>query len=192
MADASKFSQFIASKKIDSRRILVASHALETLQLEDRRIKLAKRGGKKEGADAEAKKETRKPRSGRPVTPRALQAALTGGNPQRPHQVAHSARREPPPRAEEAGEGRPQSAVLSANWGSSRRPPLRVTVSRQSETLSVGAFPRFAVAAVEKWAERRLGAQPRGHARSCRRGRRRARGVGLRRAGAAAHAAALA
>jgi hypothetical protein len=79
MADATKFSQFIASKKIDPRRILVASHALETLTLEDRRIKLAKRSGKKEGADAEAKKETRKPRSGRPVTPRALEAALGGG-----------------------------------------------------------------------------------------------------------------
>jgi hypothetical protein len=78
MADASKFAQFIASKKIDARRILAASHALETLTLEDRKIKLAKRGGKKEGAEGAAK-ETRKPRSGRPVTPRAMQAALTGG-----------------------------------------------------------------------------------------------------------------
>ena len=79
MADASKFSQFIASKKIDARRLLVASHALETLTLDDRRIKLAKRAGKKEGADASAPKETRKPRSGRAVTPRALNAAMTGG-----------------------------------------------------------------------------------------------------------------
>jgi hypothetical protein len=79
MADASKFAQFIASKKIDARRILAASHALETLTLEDRKIKLAKRSGKKEGADAKAEKETRKPRSGRPVTPRAINAALSGG-----------------------------------------------------------------------------------------------------------------
>jgi hypothetical protein len=78
MADASKFAQFIASKKLDTRRILVASHSLESLTLEDRKIKLAKRSGKKEGADPAAK-ETRKPRSGRGVTPRALQAALTGG-----------------------------------------------------------------------------------------------------------------
>jgi hypothetical protein len=78
MADATKFSQFIASKKLDARRILAASHTLETLTLEDRTIKLAKRSGKKEGADA-SKKETRKPRSGRAVTPRALEAALTGG-----------------------------------------------------------------------------------------------------------------
>jgi hypothetical protein len=79
MADASKFSQFIASKKIDTRRILAASHTLETLTLEDRKIKLAKRAGKKEGADASIPKETRKPKSGRSVTPRAMSAALSGG-----------------------------------------------------------------------------------------------------------------
>jgi hypothetical protein len=79
MADASKFAQFIASKKIDARRLLAASHTLETLTLEDRRIKLAKRAGKKEGTDPKAEKETRKPRSGRGVTPRALAAAMTGG-----------------------------------------------------------------------------------------------------------------
>ncbi len=78
MADATKFSQFITSKKLDPRRILVASHALETLTLEDRRIKLAKRNSKKEGADPAAK-ETRKPKSGRAVTQRALEAALKGG-----------------------------------------------------------------------------------------------------------------
>ena len=78
MADATKFSQFIASKKLDPRRILAASHALETLTLEDRKIKLAKKSGKKEGADPE-KKETRKPRSGRAVTQRAIDAAVSGG-----------------------------------------------------------------------------------------------------------------
>jgi ABC-type Na+ transport system ATPase subunit NatA len=79
MADASKFSQFLASKKIDTRRVLAASHQLESLTLEDRVIKLAKRRGKKEGADASIPKETRKPRSGRPVTERAMAAAVTGG-----------------------------------------------------------------------------------------------------------------
>jgi len=78
MADETKFAQFITSKKLDARRILAASHALETLTIEDRKIKLAKRAGKKEGADPAAK-ETRKPRSGRAVTPRAIEAALTGG-----------------------------------------------------------------------------------------------------------------
>jgi hypothetical protein len=80
MADATKLQQFLASKKIDARRVLAVSHTLETLTLEDRVIKLAKRKGKKaEGGDAAATKETRKPRSGRPVTPRAMDAALKGG-----------------------------------------------------------------------------------------------------------------
>jgi hypothetical protein len=77
-ADKSKFAQFLASKKLDGRRILSASRALEGLQPEDREIKLKKRQGKKvEGENPN--KETRKPRSGRPVTPRALAAALSGG-----------------------------------------------------------------------------------------------------------------
>ena len=80
MADATKISQFLTSKKIDSRRLLNASHKLETLTLEDRKIKLAKNAGRKaEGDAAKAAKETRKPRSGRAITPRALEAALTGG-----------------------------------------------------------------------------------------------------------------
>jgi hypothetical protein len=78
MADT-KFSQFIASKKLDPRRIMIASQEIEGLQPEDRAIKLAKRRAKgAEGGD-DAKKETRKPRSGRPVTPRAIEAAMSGG-----------------------------------------------------------------------------------------------------------------
>jgi hypothetical protein len=76
-AGTSKFAEFLKSKKVDPRRILVASHKLESLVREDRSIKLAKRQGKKE-ENAE-KKETRKPKSGRPITPRAMTAALTGG-----------------------------------------------------------------------------------------------------------------
>ncbi len=72
-----KFAQFIAAKKLDPRRIIAASHELETLRPEDREIKLKKRQTK--GSENAEKKETRKPRSGRPVTPRALEAALTGG-----------------------------------------------------------------------------------------------------------------
>jgi hypothetical protein len=82
MADAkdTKFAQFITAKKLDPRRILAASHELETLQPEDRAIKLKKRQGRSaEGGDAAAPKETRKPRSGRPVTQRALDAAVKGG-----------------------------------------------------------------------------------------------------------------
>ncbi len=79
MADTSKFAQFIAQKKIDARRIVATSRRLERLQPEDRAIKRNKRVAKKAEGGEGAAKETRKPRSGRPVTQRAVQAALTGG-----------------------------------------------------------------------------------------------------------------
>jgi hypothetical protein len=79
MADQSKFAQFIASKKLDARRILAASRRLERLLPEDRLIKLNKRKAKKGEGGENAPKETRKPHTGRPVTPRAMAAALGGG-----------------------------------------------------------------------------------------------------------------
>ncbi len=80
MADTkSKFAQFIASKKLDARRILAASHRLERLSPEDRLIKLNKRLAKAGEGGENAPKETRKPKSGRPVTQRAMDAALAGG-----------------------------------------------------------------------------------------------------------------
>ena len=75
MADSTKFSEFLASKKIDPRRVIAVSKDLEKLRLEDRQIKVAKR---KKGEGDNTPKETRKPRSGRPVTQRAMDAALTG------------------------------------------------------------------------------------------------------------------
>ncbi len=75
----SKFAQFIASKKLDARRIVAASHKLERLLPEDRLIKLNKRKAKKGEGGENAPKETRKPRTGRPVTARAMAAALAGG-----------------------------------------------------------------------------------------------------------------
>lgn len=79
MADT-KFAQFIAAKKLDPRRILAASHRIERLRPEDRGIKLKKRQARAAGDAADkAVKETRKPRSGRPVTRRALDAAVKGG-----------------------------------------------------------------------------------------------------------------
>lgn len=81
MADTNKLKSFLETNKLDSRRLLAVSHKLETLQREDRKIKLGKRKGK--GDDAGEKKEggekPAKPRSGRPVTPRALESAMTGG-----------------------------------------------------------------------------------------------------------------
>jgi len=80
MADIeSKFAQFIASKKLDARRIAAASRKLERLLPEDRTIRLNKRRAKAGEGGENAPKETRKARSGRPVTDRALQAAVLGG-----------------------------------------------------------------------------------------------------------------
>jgi hypothetical protein len=80
-ADKSKFAQFIAAKKLDGRRIIAASRKLERFQPEDRLIRLNKRRAKAGGGEGgeNAPKETRKARSGRPVTQRALAAALGGG-----------------------------------------------------------------------------------------------------------------
>lgn len=76
----SKFAKFLTTKKLDARRIVAASHKLESLTIEDRAIRLKKRQGRKaEGGGDPATRETRKPRSGRPVTPRAMEAAMTGG-----------------------------------------------------------------------------------------------------------------
>jgi hypothetical protein len=73
-----KFAQFIAAQKLDPRRILIASHELEKLSPEDRQIRLKKRLARSAEGGENKEKETRKPRSGRPVTDRAMQAALTG------------------------------------------------------------------------------------------------------------------
>jgi hypothetical protein len=78
-AKQSKFAQFLAAKKLDARRILAASHKLERLRPEDRTIRLAKRRARRAESAEGVAKETRKPRSGRPVTTRALAAAMGGG-----------------------------------------------------------------------------------------------------------------
>jgi len=78
MADSNtKFADFLKQKKLDARRVLLASHKLETLHVEDRGIKLNKRRAKA-AETGTVPKEERKPRSGRPVTDRALAAALSG------------------------------------------------------------------------------------------------------------------
>ena len=82
MAD-SKLKTFLDSNKLNTNRLLVVSHKLETLTTADRRIKLdrrrAKSGAEAGGAEGGEKKELAKPRSGRPVTSRALTTALGGG-----------------------------------------------------------------------------------------------------------------
>lgn len=81
MADTtSKLSTFLTTNKLNPKRLIAVSHDLETLRREDRNIKLQKRQAKKgDAAEAGEKKELGKPRSGRPVTSRALDAALKGG-----------------------------------------------------------------------------------------------------------------
>jgi hypothetical protein len=76
---ANKFSQFLTDNKLDTRRILGASRALEKLRPEDRKVRLAKRRGKASGKE-EGKSETppTKPRSGRPVTQRLLNSVVAG------------------------------------------------------------------------------------------------------------------
>lgn len=78
--DSSKFKDFLSEKKIDPRRIIAASTKIERLTREDRGIRLLKRQAKAEGATPEKKAEAaaKKPHSGRPVTPRAIEAALAG------------------------------------------------------------------------------------------------------------------
>ena len=77
---ATKFDDFLKEKKIDPRRILVASAEIERLRLEDRKIRLAKRAHRK-SEDTSKKKEglaAQKPRSGRPVKQEAITAAFAG------------------------------------------------------------------------------------------------------------------
>lgn len=78
MTEKTKFSTFLADKKIDPRRIRAVSRKLEGLKLEDRATRLVKKQGRKAEGGGE-KKELTKPRSGRPVTERALAAAASGG-----------------------------------------------------------------------------------------------------------------
>jgi hypothetical protein len=76
---ATKIVEFLKEKKIDPRRLLVASAKLERLQPADRKVRWTKRTARK-GEDAEAKKKAAelKPRTGRPVTQRALDSVLAG------------------------------------------------------------------------------------------------------------------
>lgn len=71
----SKFSDFVSEKKINPLRVLAASAKLETLRPEDRAIRLARRN---KGEKKESEAPAGKPRSGRPVTHRAIDAAMQG------------------------------------------------------------------------------------------------------------------
>lgn len=73
-----KFSQFLTDNKIDPRRVISASCSLETLQPEDRRLRLAKKNKSEEGKAA-AGEPAKKARSGRPVSGVLLRRLEAGG-----------------------------------------------------------------------------------------------------------------
>lgn len=75
---SSTFEEFLKTKKIDPRRVLAASQKLEKLQPEDRKIRLERRLARKSEDGPKKKEGGKKPRSGRPVTQRAIGAALAG------------------------------------------------------------------------------------------------------------------
>ena len=77
---ASKITEFLAEKKIDARRVLIASAKIERLLPEDRAIRQKERVARRseDGFTEEMKKSRVKPRSGRPVTVQSLTAAIDG------------------------------------------------------------------------------------------------------------------
>ena len=74
----STLSDFLTKHKIDSRRVVAASHHLEALQPEDRRIRLA-RVNAKGGVEAAKELAAQKRRSGRPLSGPTIRKALAGG-----------------------------------------------------------------------------------------------------------------
>ena len=77
MAEPTKLSTFLTTNNLNRDRLLAVSHKLESLRRSDRDLKRARRQAK--GAEGGEKKVIAKPRSGRPITERALNAALAGG-----------------------------------------------------------------------------------------------------------------
>ncbi len=78
---SNKFADLIKEKKLNPKRLLAISVELEKLRPVDRAAKLAKRTAKAKIAAGKEDKNAApiaKPRSGRPITPRAIEAALAG------------------------------------------------------------------------------------------------------------------
>jgi hypothetical protein len=78
----SKLTDYLTKHKIDSRRVVAASHEIEALRPEDRVIRMAKKrakGGDEAAKEAAKELAAKKPRSGRPVSNPTMQRALKGG-----------------------------------------------------------------------------------------------------------------
>jgi len=80
----SKLAEFLRSKKIDPRWLLVTSRRIERLRPEDRALRRLRRLARTAEGEDKPKELPAKPRSGRPVTHRALEVALHGGAVQGP------------------------------------------------------------------------------------------------------------
>jgi hypothetical protein len=74
----SKLAGYLTENKIDPARVIVASQQIETLQPEDRAIRLAKRQTRGKDDDAAKAAKAKKSRTGRPVTLPGLTKALKG------------------------------------------------------------------------------------------------------------------
>ena len=74
----SKFAEALKAAKIDPVRLISASHEIEALRPEDRAIKLAKKQASGKEDDAAKAARAKKPRSGHPISDRALRAAIEG------------------------------------------------------------------------------------------------------------------
>jgi hypothetical protein len=79
----SRFSELLTNEKIDPRRLLIASAAIERLRPEDRRARFLKRNKKAGDAPPAEKTEgevapATKPRSGRVITRETLRRAQEG------------------------------------------------------------------------------------------------------------------
>jgi hypothetical protein len=75
----SKFGEFLEKEKINPKRLLAASHRVETLRPEDRTVRFAKarvRDGK--ATDAQKEQAAKQARSGRPVTQPTIDRAVAG------------------------------------------------------------------------------------------------------------------
>ena len=75
---ATKIEDFLKEKKIHPLRVLAASADIERLTPEDRAIKLAQRKARRSEDKKKEGLAAKKPRSGRPLTQRALDAAMQG------------------------------------------------------------------------------------------------------------------
>ena len=75
---SSTFEDLLKAKSIDPRRIIAASKKIENLRPEDRAIRLQQKQARKSEDGPKKKEGLKKPRSGRAITQRSIDAAIQG------------------------------------------------------------------------------------------------------------------